>query len=207
MDEKVHQLNNREKFLWSMNLIVSMNCKECGYLFENLVYPAFCDIRKITYTAATPTDNIYNHIDWSCTTINGIYTTDVKSPKKIHRSDTAFTQNVLLEYTGVKGYQGWLHGKSDLISFYLFEDDQWYLVEFKRLELLKYIEDNYPGYGNPVRIPKGEIPPVHRWITRGFDSYIWIPYKELIDNVPYNGYNVTRLVYNSLSHYPFQPTS
>lgn len=174
-----------------------------GYLFQDSILPAYFADNGIGYTAATRYEDFYQHIDYHYQEDGEeVQTIDVKAPKKYHMDDTAFTTNILIEYTGTKGYPGWVRGEANKIGFFLCNKTKntWHLVEFERQELQEYVE-TISGIDNPISVPKGETPPLERWITRnGEDRFIWIKARKLLDDCPsWKQHDVTVYVYSQLN--------
>ncbi len=69
-------------------------------------------------TAASQHANMYSHLDFKLEKDGEVHTVDVKSEKKVNRSDTE-TQNelIFLEWNNVQGRDGWLLGKATVIAF------------------------------------------------------------------------------------------
>ena len=78
----------------------------------------------------------YNHIDF-VVFCKEVLKVDVKGPKKINRSDKSKNDDFIwVEFKNVRGDNGWLYGKNDLIAFYRESDSSFYIVKTKDLAQL-----------------------------------------------------------------------
>lgn len=80
-----------------------------------------------TPVLADKNQNMFEHWDVQ---VNGI-TYDVKTEKKLNRSDIDTCDVVWLELTNVRGNEGWLRGKAEKIAFY--QDEAFYIVDREKL--------------------------------------------------------------------------
>lgn len=78
----------------------------------------FAQSKGYTVKQASANDDMRNHIDFHISKDGKTFAVDVKSEKKVNRSD-ANTQNDLiwLEYLNVRGQNGWMYGTANFIAF------------------------------------------------------------------------------------------
>ncbi len=87
-------------------------------------------------SASTQEENIHDHWDYLIEKDDKQYKVEVKSKKRISRSDANEQNNfVWVEIQNVRGETGWLFGKADLIAF---EQEKTFLF-VKKPDLLKTV--------------------------------------------------------------------
>lgn len=86
---------------------------------------------------ATNKENMFEHFDLVG---NGIKY-DVKTQKRFARKDKEVSDTIWLEWTNVRGNEGWLRGKADKIVF-LFEEQ---FLQVDRIELVEFIKKTIPS--------------------------------------------------------------
>lgn len=92
--------------------------------------------KNMKVTKASRKENM-SHIDYFVEYQNKTVSVDVKSRKKIKRSDSAINDEFIwIEFKNVQGKRGWLYGKADFIAFE--REDHFLLV--KRSLLAKLCE-------------------------------------------------------------------
>jgi hypothetical protein len=106
-------------------------CKKDGDYFEDLFKDKILDL-GLSYRESTIKDDWYKHID--CYVNN--FGVDVKGNRHL--------ETIWLELENVNGNKGWLQGQSFYIAMYIIELNKFSI--FKRLDLLKYIENNVKEY-------------------------------------------------------------
>ena len=106
-------------------------CKKDGDYFEDLFKDKILDL-GLSYRESTIKDDWYKHID--CYVNN--FGVDVKGNRHL--------ETIWLELENVNGNKGWLQGQSFYIAMYIIELNKFSI--FKRLDLLKYIENNVKKY-------------------------------------------------------------
>ena len=185
-------------FLSQLNeTLSSFDKDDCGDYFELYITTGLCETNGFGYTGATPDENRLYHFDWHIQGRNDRqpWTIDTKAPKKLKmRPDEPFTKDYfLLEYTGWKGFPGWLRGKADKLGMYMIDDDACNLYVFDREECLMYARSLGMDPEQPHRY--SGRPPIKQWLQRWGektrDSFIWVPKQELLDSLyHYDIFNV-----------------
>lgn len=100
--------------------------------FSSLLLNTFGGICK----QSSKTQDMYEHIDLIWKYNNKIVTFDVKSAKKLHRSDSLPNYNInWIELQNVRGNKGWLFGEADYIAFECLKD--WLIV--RRTDIINLI--------------------------------------------------------------------
>lgn len=86
---------------------------------------------------ATKQQNMFDHIDYFFTKEGVSHSVDVKSEKKVSRSDSS-TQSelIFMELKNVQGNKGWLYGKAEFIAFG--REGKFYII--RRRELVDRVE-------------------------------------------------------------------
>lgn len=99
-------------------------CSEDGKKAEDL-FAKLASQREFLVRDATEQEQ-FDHIDYVMQKHNQKTTVDVKARKKLSRSSTEYNDNMVwVEWKNVRGKNGWLHGKADLIAF---EQESHYLI-------------------------------------------------------------------------------
>lgn len=169
--------------------LAGFNKDDCGSFFENYVTTGLCETNGFGCTASTSEHNRLYHYDWFIQGRNDRepWTIDIKAPKKLKmRPDEPFTSEYfLLEYTGCKGFPGWLRGEADKLGLFMIDDDACNLYVFDREECLMYVKSLGMDPERPHKYTGR--PPVKEWLQRwgetSRDSFIWVPRQELLDSV------------------------
>jgi hypothetical protein len=111
----------------------SKNGKNAENAFLALVKTKKCEVREATLKEQ------FEHIDYIVTKNNTEIAFDVKAMKKISRSSSKFSSDLVwVEFKNVSGKDGWLYGKSQYIAFER-EDD--YVIVYRK-KLLDFCEKN-----------------------------------------------------------------
>ena len=115
---------------------------------------------------ATPIQDKLEHWDWSFDSIKF----DVKSKKRRNRYDDHFAEDeMLIELTGITGYDGWIKGQADYIVQQRFD----HLIVINRAQLLEFYESNSTRY--PLTKPRKDRQ----------DQCAWIPYDDFLPFVQF----------------------
>ena len=90
-----------------------------GLIDESFVMDAVCSTLGGECSKSTKKEDVYDHIDfWWNSPKKGIIGIDVKGIKKNNRSDVDVDDTInWLELLNVRGYPGWVYGKSTYIAF------------------------------------------------------------------------------------------
>ena len=132
---------------------------------------------------ATPIQDKLEHWDWSFDSIKF----DVKSKKRRNRYDDHFAEDeMLIELTGITGYDGWIKGQADYIVQQRFD----HLIVINRAQLLEFYESNSTRY--PLTKPRKDRQ----------DQCAWIPYDDFL---PFVQFEI--LTPKIMSNYTPQPNS
>lgn len=121
-----------------------------GLLAEKSFQDAM-EIKSIQVINSSEKDDIKNHIDGYFIYDGKKYSYDVKSLKKINRSDDKFDLNkIWIEFQNVNGDIGWLYGEADYICFEYENEflcvNRKMLVQFCEMEvdMSNVYEEKYP---------------------------------------------------------------
>ncbi|MGI9850157.1 hypothetical protein [Vibrio vulnificus] len=99
----------------------------------------FCELAQskgFKVIPASKKENIEDHIDFYLYRDGKQYSVDVKAMKRISRNSINKDEDAIwIEFRNVRGNNGWIYGKQDLVAF---EFDS-YFVLVKRKELLDFV--------------------------------------------------------------------
>jgi len=85
---------------------------------------------------ASSDEDMFEHWDWLCEKDSKLLKIEVKGKKHLWRNGPELLDSICVEWRNVRGNNGWIYGKSDLIAFHV---DRLFLI-FNREELLKSCE-------------------------------------------------------------------
>ena len=124
--------------------------KETEVLFRKLA-----EVRGYEVFPSPPHININNHIDYYLYKNGKTISVDIKSGKKINRSNLyAQEEWVWIELKNVKGQRGWLYGDAIYIAFEI--EEGFFIVKRKQLENLveNLIENTYVSKAEDAKYKK-----------------------------------------------------
>ena len=109
-------------------------------------------------SASTQQENIHDHWDYLIEKDDKQYKVEVKSKKRINRTDAREQNNFIwVELQNVRGETGWLFGKADLIAF---EREKAFLF-VKKPDLLKTVNKKVDLVAK-VKIPKDAVYKIYK---------------------------------------------
>lgn len=126
---------------------------------ELVIAPAFFSDMGWEYIKSSVTDNRINHFDYIVRRGNVERKVEVKAPKNCRNKKHSLLCPILLEYTGIAGYPGWLRGQADVILQVITDDS---LIAYHRLDALKA----YKPPGEIVERYYSSNPPLQKWFGR-----------------------------------------
>lgn len=117
------------------------------------IFKVFMENKGCRVIKSTRTEDIKDHIDYFVEVNGSTFSFDVKNQN---------SNSVWLEIKNVNGRTGSLHGKQTHFAFYFHNINKLAIV--KRLDLVKYVEENQ--IGEYYRAPKGIYVPYHYFYER-----------------------------------------
>ena len=109
-------------------------------------------------SASTQQENIHDHWDYLIEKDDKQYKVEVKSKKRINRTDASEQDNFIwVELQNVRGETGWLFGKADLIAF---EQEKTFLF-VKKPDLLKTVNKKVDLVAK-VKSPKDAVYKIYK---------------------------------------------
>ena len=109
-------------------------------------------------SASTQQENIHDHWDYLIEKDDKQYKVEVKSKKRINRTDASEQNNFIwVELQNVRGETGWLFGKADLIAF---EQEKAFLF-VKKPDLLKTVNKKVDLVAK-VKSPKDAVYKIYK---------------------------------------------
>jgi hypothetical protein len=128
---------------------------------------------------ATREQDMFEHWDMEGKLEKETYKFDVKDMKKFNRSDDKVQDEMaLVELKNVRGNDGWMHGKADLVVFKRTD----YFLATKRSSLLEWVEKNkgQPEFWSFVKKPYAIY---DRKKFGKQDEFCWVPFEDIEKNV------------------------
>jgi hypothetical protein len=128
---------------------------------------------------ATREQDMFEHWDMEGKLEKETYKFDVKDMKKFNRSDDKVQDEMaLVELKNVRGNDGWMHGKADLVVFKRID----YFLATKRSSLLEWVEKN-KGQPESWSFVKKPYAIYDRKKFGKRDEFCWVPFEDIEKNV------------------------